>query len=530
MTTTKKRGARLTASFVKTVTKKGSYGDGRGGHGLTLKVNLRAGGGVAKSWKQRVRVKNRKPINMGLGTYPAVSLKEAREKAAANAKIGAKGIAPRDALKGIPTFGEAASKWFDRESNTWESEGTKMTVWGQLKNHALPKLEDKPVNEISSGDIGDVLDPIWESMPPTARELLGVLRRIFAFCKRQGHVEVNPVAPDIKDGMAKVKHEVQHHPALPYYRGAEAIEVIRQSNADIATKLCLINGLLTGCRPGESRKAEWSEVRWKETRSQEDWDDNKGWEEVDWDNLEANSHKAIVWFIPAGHTKKRRLHRVPVSSLQLQNLKDARGISGPKRDPSLIFPSPRGGTLAENTLNKAFKKLGLDAVSYGSRSTVREWCSKARVPFEIAELALAHKLPPVVAAYVRGDLLESRVPLMQAWSDLLEGKLPTDWKWSENTDESIKKELAELKDLLSNFVQRAEDAEARQAELEAELADALAELNQLKADKGTKVGIASQNQHQTPDHSPAPHPPANERRRRRPAATRRNSEQLSFPV
>ena len=480
MTVKKKKGARLTPSFVKTVTKKGTYGDGRGGHGLTLVVTPRAGDGVAKSWKQRVRVKNSKPINMGLGTYPAVSLKEARKKAVANAKIGAKGDDARDARKGIPTLGEAAKKWFDRDSKSW-SESRKRTVLSILKNHALPKLEHKPVNEINSDDIGDVLDPIWESKPPTARDLLGFLRRIFARCKRERHIKENPVSPDIKDGMANVQHEVQHHPALPYYRVIEAIEAIRQSTADISTKLCLISGSYTGCRPGEGRKAEWCEVRWKEIRSPEDWDDDDGWEEVDWENLESNSHKTIVWFIPAGHTKKRRQHRVPVSSMHLQLLKEAREISGQKRDSSLLFPSRYGGTLGKATLNKAFRKLGLDAVSYGFRSTFREWCSKAGVPFEVAELALDHSLPPVVAAYVRGDLLENRVRLMQAWSDLLEGKLPIDWKWSADSDEGIRKELAELKGLLINFVQRAEKAEARQAELEAALADAKAELNQLKA-------------------------------------------------
>ena len=67
------------------------------------------------------------------------------------------------------------------------------------------------------------------------------------------------------------------------------------------------------------------------------------------------------------------------------------------------------------------------------------------------------------------DLLENRVRLMQAWSDLLEGKLPTDWKWNKEADESIKKELEELTGLLINFAQRADKAEARQAELEAEL-------------------------------------------------------------
>ena len=469
MTAKKKRGARLTPSFVKTVTTPHTYGDGRGGHGLSLVVTERAKGGVAKSWRQNIQVKDGKKPNLGLGTYPAVSLGEARQKAEANAIIGAQGIDPRDADDGIPTFGEAAKKVVDRDSETW-SEDRQRSIWSILKNHALPKLGHKPVNEISSDDVGDVLDPIWVSKPPTARKLLSFLRRIFAWCKRQGFITESPVPSDIKDGMAKVQHEVQHHPALPFYRVVEAIEAIRQSTVDTATKLCLINGSLTGCRPGESRKAEWCEVRWREIRSTKDWDDDEGWEEVDWDNLEANSHKTIVWVIPAGHAKKRRPHRVPVSIMHLQLLKETRGISGPMRAPNLIFPSPpHGGTLHSSSLRDAFRNLGLQAVSYGFRSTFRDWCSRAGVPFEVAELAVAHKLPPVVAAYVRDDLLENRVRLMQAWSDLLEGKLPTDWKWNEEADESIKKELEELKGLLINFAQRADKAEARQAELEAEL-------------------------------------------------------------
>ena len=489
MTNKRKRGARLTASFVRTAkaksaTQPGTYGDGRGGHGLTLVVTPSARGGVAKSWKQRVRVKKNKnsyDVNLGLGTYPAVSLAMAREKAEANASLAAAGIDPRDSGKDIPIFGVAAKKFFDINYEG-RSESRRINVWGSIKNHAFPKLEDKRVNEIRASDIGAVLDPIWESKHPTARELLGILRRLFAWCKREHPDMQSPIPPDFEDGMRKVQHEVQHHPALPYYRVVEAIEAIRQqSNCDIATKLCLISNSYTGCRPGESRKAEWAEIRWKEIRSPEDWDDDDGWEEINWDRLEANDHKTIVWFIPSGHTKKRRLHRVPVSSLHLKLLKEAHGISGPRRDPSLIFPSPRGGTLSENTIWRAFSKLELNAVVYGFRSTFREWCSRAGVPFEVAELALAHKLPPVVAAYVRGDLLENRVRLMQAWSDLLEGKLPVDWKWSVEPDEGIKKELQEVKGLIINFAQRAEKAEARQAELEAALTEALDELRQREA-------------------------------------------------
>ena len=483
MTNKRKRGARLTASFVKTINTKGTYGDGRGGHGLSLVVNPRAGGGVAKSWKQRVRVKkkgtNGYEVNLGLGTYPAVSLAMAREKAEANASRAAAGEDPRDSDKDIPTFGVAAKDFFERNYEG-RSESWRRTVWNFIKNHAFPKLEHKLVNEIGSNDIGAVLDPIWVRKHPTARELLGILKRLFAWCKREGYIKESPVPPDFKDGMPTVQHEVQHHPALPYYRVVEAIEAIRQSTADIATKLCLISGSYTGCRPGESRKAKWSEIRWREICSPEDWDDD-GWEEVDWDDLEGNSHKTIVWFIPAGHTKKRRPHRVPVSSLHLQLLKEAREISGPKRDPSLIFPSPHGGALHVESINNAFGKLGFEAVSYGFRSTFREWCSRAGVPFEVAELAVAHRLPSVVAAYVRGDLLENRVRLMQAWSGLLEGKLPVDWTWSAEADEGIKKELDEVKGLIINFAQRAEKAEARQAELEAALAEALDELRQREA-------------------------------------------------
>ena len=84
-----------------------------------------------------------------------------------------------------------------------------------------------------------------------------------------------------------------------------------------------------------------------------------------------------------------------MSSLHLELLKEAREISGPERDPSLIFPSQYEGILSENTMGKAFNKLGFEAVSYGFRSTFRNWCSKASVPFEVAELSIAHKLRPL---------------------------------------------------------------------------------------------------------------------------------------
>ena len=85
---------RLTAGFVRTVTTPGRYGDGRGGFGLALVVRPRAGGGVRKSWVQRVRIGGR-VTNIGLGPYPVVLLSEARKRALDNCRLIEAGEDPR---------------------------------------------------------------------------------------------------------------------------------------------------------------------------------------------------------------------------------------------------------------------------------------------------------------------------------------------------------------------------------------------------------------------------------------------------
>ncbi|MCY4595858.1 MAG: Arm DNA-binding domain-containing protein [Bryobacterales bacterium] len=68
------------ATFVKTVTRPGRYGDGRGSHGLSLLVKPMKLGGHSRTWSQRLRI-NGKPISIGLGSFPVVTLAEARKAA-----------------------------------------------------------------------------------------------------------------------------------------------------------------------------------------------------------------------------------------------------------------------------------------------------------------------------------------------------------------------------------------------------------------------------------------------------------------
>ena len=88
------RPATLSAAFVKTVRQPGRFGDGHGGHGLTIMVKQRKNGRIAKNWSQRVRIGGRE-TNLGLGSYPAVTLSEARRRALKNRQAIEEGIDPR---------------------------------------------------------------------------------------------------------------------------------------------------------------------------------------------------------------------------------------------------------------------------------------------------------------------------------------------------------------------------------------------------------------------------------------------------
>ena len=113
------RPKRLSASFVRTVNRPGRYGDGHGGHGLSLLVKPRAQGGWAKSWSQRLRI-NGKPCNIGLGPFPIVTLAEAREAALENARAVYQGRDPR-MRSTTPTFDKAAEIVIEMRAGTWRN-------------------------------------------------------------------------------------------------------------------------------------------------------------------------------------------------------------------------------------------------------------------------------------------------------------------------------------------------------------------------------------------------------------------------
>jgi integrase len=147
--------------------------------------------------------------------------------------------------------------------------------------------------------------------------------------------------------------------------------------------------ILTAARSGEVRGATWTEV----------------------------DLKAKVWTIPGLRMKSGKEHRVPLSDWALSILTRQQE----RRENDLIFPAPKGGQMSDMTLNAVMRRMQVDAVPHGFRSTFRDWAGeKTNFPRELAEQALAHTLESKVeAAYRRGDGLDKRRQMMSDWAKFI---------------------------------------------------------------------------------------------------------------
>ncbi|MDE0288740.1 MAG: Arm DNA-binding domain-containing protein, partial [bacterium] len=150
-------GKRLTARFVETAKRPGRYTDGPGGLGLSLRVQARASGGVAKNWSQRIRIAGRYRY-LGLGSYPVITLKMARDRALRNARTVAEGGDPM--RPPTPTLAEALEEVLALRRPTWKAGASTEKIWRSAFQYVLPALGQKPVDRITTGDLMECLNPI----------------------------------------------------------------------------------------------------------------------------------------------------------------------------------------------------------------------------------------------------------------------------------------------------------------------------------------------------------------------------------
>ena len=387
-----KRPKRLSATFVNTVNVPGRYGDGRGGHGLSLLVKEASTGGFSKSWAQRIRLDG-KPANVGLGAYPVVTLAKARQKALANARTVSEGRDPRDRASRAPTFEQAVETVIAIYAENWKDGGKSAAQWrASLRAYAVSKIGAKRVDRISTADVMEVLLPIWSTKRETARRVRQRIGAVMKWAVAQGYREDNPAGDAISAALPKNSVRRQHQRALPHSQVAAALERVRTSKAHRATALAFEFLVLTACRSGEVRGARWDEM----------------------------DPATATWTVPSVRMKAKLEHRVPLSGRAVAVLDEARELSDRS---GLVFPSPTGRVLNDSTLSKLLRELGIGAVPHGFRSSFRDWSAeRTDVPREVCELALAHvNSDRVEAAYRRSDLFQRRRDLMQDWSEYLDG-------------------------------------------------------------------------------------------------------------
>lgn len=387
------RSIPLSATFVKTANKPGQYGEGRGGHGLSLRVRLRRNGSISKTWTQKLRI-NGKIVNLGLGVYPVVTLAEARETALANRRAVAQGRDPRRKPETVPSLAEAAEQVIAMHEPTWKHPAREARIWrSTFRDYVLPLLGEKSVSEITPADVLAVLTPIWQVKQETARRVRRRMRAVMRWCIAQGYRGDNPAGDVIGQALPRHKGPRRHYPALPYTNVAAALRTVKASKAYKVTHLCFEFLVLCAVRSGEARLARWEEI----------------------------DFEAATWTIPAERMKSGRPHRVPLSERALELLAEAREIDD---GSSLVFPSANGRTLSDVTLSKLIKQLGIPAVPHGFRSSFRVWASEQTdAPRAVMEAALSHALGDATEqAYARSDLFEKRRTLMQAWANYIAGK------------------------------------------------------------------------------------------------------------
>ena len=234
---------KLAAAFVRSAPV-GRHADG---NGLYLYVQ-RTG---TRSWIQRLVIRGRKH-ELGLGSIHLVSLAEARERALANRKLARAGgdpLADKRRLQGMPTFAEAAVTVIEQKQAGWRSPRQAADWRNNLERYAFPRIGSRPVSEVSSADVLEILSPVWHVKARTARTLRQRLHAVLEWSIAMEYRADNP-CDRIGPVLGPQREVVRHMRALPHRDVAAAVDAVRASSATRAIRLAFELLVLTAARSG----------------------------------------------------------------------------------------------------------------------------------------------------------------------------------------------------------------------------------------------------------------------------------------
>ncbi len=383
----------LTATQIKQAKPKDKTYTLNDGHGLSLAIQPKG----SKLWRYRKTIDG-KPILRSLGSYPEISLADARDRAAAYAKSLAQGIDPmkeekRALAKAENTFEVVAREWLEKQRSNWR-EGYGEKIIARFETYVFKFIGDKPIEEIKAPDILKPLRAIEDKAAYSAHRCRADIGRVFRYAIATGRADRNP-AEDLKGALRA--HVTEHHASFTDPKDIAALlRAIDGYHGTYVVQCAFRLTPLLFVRPAELRQMEWAEI--------------------DFDAKE--------WRIPASKMKKRREHIVPLPDQALAILEEIKPLTGQGK---YVFPSVRSSArpMSSGTVRSALLALGYDTKeqqsAHGFRSMASTLLNEMGWKSDVIERQLAHvEENKVRGAYNKAEYIEDRRKMMQAWADYLD--------------------------------------------------------------------------------------------------------------
>ncbi len=387
---------KLTDAKLKALKEPGKYFDGGG-----LYMDITKAGGAY--WRLKYRHGGKEKL-LALGVYPAVGLRDARDKATDAKRLMQDGQDPgalrkaekvRGALESVNTLEAVTNAWLAHQTDRWEAQ-TEGAIRASLVANVFPALGERALASIKPSEVMACIKVIEaRGAGELASRVLQRIKAIYRWAVTHERIEVNPMV-DLVPGEILKPRDVTHRLMLPEAELANFYRKLDLYDGDPTTVHALRLLMLTVTRPGELRGARWAEF----------------------------DLAAAMWTIPAERMKMRNEHKVPLPTQALEVLRSIQPLTG---DGDLVFPSPsyRSKPLSENTLNSAMARMGYKgiATAHGFRALFSTVANEHDKDADVIERQLAHiERNKVRAAYHRSAYTAERAKLMQWWADHLDTK------------------------------------------------------------------------------------------------------------
>lgn len=357
-----------------------------------------------KWWRFRFKFDGKEKL-LSLGTYPDVSLKDARERRDEARKLLANGVNPSENRKIqksarvdrlANSFETVAREWFAKYSSAWAKNHSDRTI-RRFERDIFPWIGDRPIAEINAPELLTVIRRIEDrGALETAHRALSNCGQVFRYAVATGRAERDP-SGDLRGALPPVKGTHFAATTEPK-RVGKILRALDSYEGTLTVQCALRLAPLVFVRPGELRNAQWADI-----------------------DLEAAEWRYLV-------TKTNTQHIVPLAHQAIEILRELKPLTGNSR---YVFPSARSFTrpMSDNAILAAMRRLGIDKEEmsgHGFRAVARTILDEVLgVRPDFIEHQLAHAVrDPNGRAYNRTAHLPERRKMMQQWADYLD-KLKT---------------------------------------------------------------------------------------------------------